>query len=567
MFGREGEANVKWNLARVVSGCAVVQGRFAAALESTFAQLSGKARLLKRLRAAWAAPGDQDGWLASRYFELRSGEKTRTHVDDQTWTDLEFPAIFRMMNTAVSAIGAQCLFARLRTYVDDPQEREDAYLTYQALAAESQLRESIQVRLAPLQADSTPLVIELLLGQASDGLKHPGRVRAWSVACVLILIAAAAQLAPAGLVIALLVVNAVVILAWTRTYREAEALRLCKTLLHVADHLGTLQHPRAPQQIRSLAADRRRRAALHGALRLHALSWRLPLITNALNFLFLWEMVVFSFTLASVRARRADFVRVFELVGSLDATICIASFLAQPRMQVHCLPTVTSEPLIDLMDGYHPLLAEPVANSLRLQRRSVLVSGSNMAGKTTFIKMIGTNIILGRTLGVCLAARATLPLANVLANIRAEHSIASGKSRYFAETERVLSFIQSAREEAPQVLLLDELFSGTNTRERVAGAYAVLKALAERSLVLATTHDVELHALLAEGFDMLSFVEDPDTPGYFDYRVRRGASAVGNAIRLLAKLGFPGAVVEDALAALAGAKGSAHATPVVPGAS
>jgi DNA mismatch repair ATPase MutS len=274
-------------------------------------------------------------------------------------------------------------------------------------------------------------------------------------------------------------------------------------------------------------------------------------LTNIFTFLMLWDLHVYMLTISRVRAKRAEFLRAFELVGDLDATICVASFLAQPRMRVHCFPSMTNEALIDIADGYHPLLAAPVPNSLRLHRRSALVSGSNMAGKTTFIKMIGTNIILGRTIGICLATRAIIPSTSVRTNIISEHSIASGKSRYLSETERVLSFISDVQSAVPQVLLIDEIFSGTNTRERVAAAYAVLKALSAQAVVLATTHDVELHAKLAKWFEMFSFVEDAGVEGYFDYRARRGAAPFGNGIRLLEKVGFPRSIVDDAISALA----------------
>jgi len=94
--------------------------------------------------------------------------------------------------------------------------------------------------------------------------------------------------------------------------------------------------------------------------------------------------------------------------------------------------------VIELEEGYHPLLARPIANSIALRGRSALVTGSNMTGKTTFIKMVATNIILGRTLGLCLARRAIVPRVPVMASIRGEHSIESGKSRYFAEMEALL---------------------------------------------------------------------------------------------------------------------------------
>ena len=108
------------------------------------------------------------------------------------------------------------------------------------------------------------------------------------------------------------------------------------------------------------------------------------------------------------------------------------------------------------------------------------------------------------------------------------------------------SFFDEAAGGPPPVLVIDEPFSGTNTVERIAAARAVLEALSRRSQVLATTHDVELQEILADRFDMFHFTEDPEVEGFFDFRLRQGTCTEGNALRLLAKIGFPRAVTAAA---------------------
>jgi DNA mismatch repair ATPase MutS len=170
-------------------------------------------------------------------------------------------------------------------------------------------------------------------------------------------------------------------------------------------------------------------------------------------------------------------------------------------------------PRVDIRDGYHPSLSSPVRNSLCLDGRSALVTGSNMAGKTTMIKMIGTNIIQGHTLGFCLASQATIPRSAVMASIRSEHSVESGKSQYFAEIETLRSFMELARARGCGVFVIDELFSGTNTVERIAIPRAVVEQLSLDAQVLVTTHDVELQQVLSRRFDLHHFQENPDIVG------------------------------------------------------
>ncbi len=96
------------------------------------------------------------------------------------------------------------------------------------------------------------------------------------------------------------------------------------------------------------------------------------------------------------------------------------------------------------------------------------------------------------------------------------------------------------------MFLIDELFRGTNTVERVAAGKAVLESLGVNAQVLVTTHDVELQSLLGSSFLTFHFIEDPELPEIFDYRLRPGISTTKNAIKLLERVGFPPAIVREA---------------------
>lgn len=269
-----------------------------------------------------------------------------------------------------------------------------------------------------------------------------------------------------------------------------------------------------------------------------------------LNIAFLAELTAYTHALKHFVQVRNTLQSTWELLGSIDAAVAMASCLE--RCPDHCVPEISGGALIDIQDGYHPLLASPVRNSLHLDGRSALIAGSNMAGKTTMIKMVGTNIILGRTLGFCLASRATIPCSSVMASIRSEHSVESGRSHYFGEIERLRTFIECAGRQSCRVFVIDELFSGTNTVERIAIARAVLEQLSMDAQVLVTTHDVELQQDLSADYDLYHFQENPDIEGFFDYKLTAGAAVERNAIRLLGRVGFPDQVVARALDLVAG---------------
>lgn len=126
-------------------------------------------RLLREIRAAWGKAGDKDGWLAERYFELTCGADHRVHVDDRTWSDLEFPRIFKILDSTRTRLGSQHLFRQLRTFPGDAQQARDVQQACEVLRSDQQLRESIQLALATLSADSAATIIENILQLRSQG--------------------------------------------------------------------------------------------------------------------------------------------------------------------------------------------------------------------------------------------------------------------------------------------------------------------------------------------------------------------------------------------------------------
>jgi hypothetical protein len=512
--------------------------------------LSPTRPLLNAFRSTWGQVGSKDGWLVSRYFDLTRQHSPASCVDDKTWRDLEFPKIFADMDTTVTPLGGQVLFRRLRTYVTSSDALSERYSVYETLRTDKRLREEIQLRLTPLRADSNADIADYIFGQPPEKPGYHVLIKLWSLLSVLSLVAVPVLSVTPLLWLAIVAINyGVIHLAAPRLHRDVEAFKSCARLLRVADRLGALQNGlRSIPILVRLTEEAPRRAEARSALRWFSLthdSITLGMLSLFLNVAFLTELVVYLRAVDRFGHLRSVLDSTFRLVGSLDAAIASASFLE--RFPEHCTPVVSSEPVIWLEEGYHPLIAAPVKNSIKLEGRSALLTGSNMAGKTTFIKMVGINIIFGRTMGFCFAAAASIPRSGVMASIHGEHSVESGKSHYFAEMEAVLSFINGSERGECKVFLIDELFSGTNTIERIAAARAVLKSIGANAQVLVTTHDVELQGFLSERFALYHFQEDPEVEGFFDYRLRRGPTAERNAIRLLARMGFPEEVVRNAM--------------------
>jgi DNA mismatch repair ATPase MutS len=493
--------------------------------------------------------------LAGRFFELTRDQSTGSWLDDKSWDDLEFPKLFSVLNTTVTPIGGQCLYKQLRMYVADPEVLRQRYQTSQTLRIDSGLRERLQLILQRLDADSTAYMTEILHGRLPAKPRHYGLIVAWAGVSVCSLIASFALSWTLWIPGVILIINALILFRSSPELdRDIDALLSCPRMLGVADRLAAVRAGSRIPQLSVLASQRDARHLLGRGTRWLATLDRLtrspdPVsfgVSLAANLCVLAKFVAYGHAVDRFARTRQQWVSTFELIGTLDAAIAVANFMH--RYPTHCRPIIDDESKIEIAEGYHPLLIRPVPISILLDRRSAVICGSNMAGKTAFVKMVGINLILGQTLGLCLASRATIPRSPAMASIRGEQSVESGKSRYFAEIDAVLGFIESASQGGCRVFLIDELFSGTNTIERVAAAKAVLDALSINAQVLVTTHDVELQHLLSDRFERYHFREDPSVEGFFDYQLRRGASHERNAIRLLERMGFPPQIIQEALA-------------------
>jgi DNA mismatch repair ATPase MutS len=208
-----------------------------------------------------------------------------------------------------------------------------------------------------------------------------------------------------------------------------------------------------------------------------------------------------------------------------------------------------------MQDVCHPLLEDPVPNSLEWSPpNGFLVTGSNMSGKTTFIRTIGVNAVLAQTIHTCLASTWEAPMLRVRSCIARTDDLLAGKSYYLVEVEAVLALVHASSSPAPHLFLFDELFRGTNAVERVSAAAAVLTEILDDGgdrrphLVLAATHDAELIDWLSQQYAACHLGDELGPSGIlFTYRLRPGPATTRNAIALLQLHGAPAALVSRAL--------------------
>jgi len=234
-------------------------------------------------------------------------------------------------------------------------------------------------------------------------------------------------------------------------------------------------------------------------------------------------------------------------VGELEAFSALATFAYERPADP--FPELAEEgPLFDAHGLGHPLIpaAAVVRNDLTLGGdgpRVIVISGSNMSGKSTLLRSVGINVVLALAGAPVTATRLRLSGLALGATLHVEDSLHAGHSRFYAEILRIRTIVEGARGPFPMLFLLDEILHGTNSFDRRIGAEGIVRALAALGAIgLVTTHDLaltELPSMLGAAAVNRHF-EDRLVDGkmVFDYRMRTGVVEHSNALALMRAIGL-----------------------------
>lgn len=469
-------------------------------------------------------------------------------IDDATADDLDLDTVFAALDRTSSRVGQQCLYARLRMPCSESEV--DKFIRHtDFFAADDRLADSCRKALQRLSS-ADAYGIQNLIFDAPQPVRRIGMVYLLSLATLLSLAAAFFQ--PLFLLLfgALFAVNAYL--------HYSNKIRITTCLSSVA------QLRKCIPVARDLANEKRIAARYDTSFleqttrierRSRIIGWQggegndfvmlLWLLLELVKIVCNEEIILYHHFAKTITRQRAVIDRLFRFTGDIDAAIAVATLR---RERTICRPQFTTDKRLEIIDGYHPLIEGCTANSLSLDGQSLLLTGSNMSGKTTFIRTVALNALTGQTLGICFAERYTASFFRIFSSIRIADDMEAGESYYLAEVLTIKAFLEAAAGQAPCLFLLDELFKGTNTTERIAAGKAVLAYLnTGKHLVCVATHDTELCTLLNGSYALYHFREEVRQDKLvFDYKLHQGTLSTRNAIRILELYDYPPELVEDA---------------------
>ena len=506
-------------------------------------------QLHQKLRQAWGDIPEEE-YTSEKFESIKkyylSIQDEQKDIDDITYNDLDFKEIFMLMNNTGSAIGEEYLYALLRKPVFLEKELFERNRLMNFFGNHEEERLKLQTSFALMGKLNRLSIFEYINRTDNIIPINMGKEYLLSFGLLASIICIFFQPLIGGLLtVSLLVIN---ILTYFKQKAEIESyftvfsyiLSLLKEIKEIRK-LGIKEIEDYTKVYEE--ADKAFKKFQKGSTLVvggNSMSGDLAdVVLDYLRMLFHIDIIKFNTMLKTLRKNRELLNQLYESIGYLDSMIAAASFREQ--IDYYCEPRLISggKPYLKVEDVFHPLLEEPVANSIH-GNKSVLITGSNASGKSTFIKTMAINAILSQTIYTSVSREYEASYFRVFSSMALKDDIFSNESYYMVEIKSLKRILDKMDGEIPILCFVDEVLRGTNTLERIAASTQILRNLADgNTLSFAATHDIELTHILEKDYDNYHFTEKvKDNDILFDYKLYSGRAVSRNAIKLLELLGY-----------------------------
>lgn len=488
------------------------------------------------------------------YHEQKKGE---ADIDDITWNDLEMDQIFRKMNHTRTSAGEEYLYHLLRSPLYQKEELEKREKLIEEITAQEEKRYALEMALCDIGKTDQISVYEFL-SSAKELEKCNVRRFPHLIACAALI----------GCVVALpffptqMLLLFFLVMAFNAYYYYKAKAEMISYLALFSFILRTVKKCDAISSVDFVASqkEQKRLKELAGKFRRFSrfsflVSGGNSISGNVFDAIFDYvrilchvDLLKIATMINEVRKYEKELLELYDIIGYLDAMTAIASF--RDSVEEYCIPEFEEAENgykhLRMQLLYHPLLQNPVKNSIDT-RKSVLFTGSNASGKSTFLKAVAINVLFAQTIHTVLAKEYNAVFYRIYSSMALRDDILSQESYFIVEIKSLKRIFAKIRENDVAVLcFIDEILRGTNTVERVAASSQLLEEMASKNaLCFAATHDMELTYLLEDSYENYHFEEVlQDRDVSFDYLLKEGRADSRNAIRLLEVIGFDKEVVE-----------------------
>ncbi len=524
-------------------------------------QKSTLQKLLTQLRDDWGKEKETKRNFSEieRFYRYSTAnyDDPEVSIDDQTWFDLNMNDLYSKLERTLTNPGECVLYHILRTPLLSDEiliKRNEIIRLFQT---NQEIRERIQIGLLRIGRQKGNGITSLVCDALPPSTSRKYLFSFLAFLALVSIVAIPVLWGSAGIIAVIIPLYLVNMLATSRVRTQLlfqlGAIRYLGAMIRLGEKIAEIECLELAGYRAELkeAASVLKKIARKTFLLFPEASMSSDLGTLLfahIDIYFLREVRIFYSVLDEIQAHHKDIQRIYRLIGELDALQSVASY--REGVTDYIEPDFSDEEsLLEIKEARHPLLANPVTNSISIRGKGITITGSNMAGKTTFLRTLGVNAILAQTIYTCLASSYTANYFRIISLISETDSLMEGKSYYLVQAEHLLRMIRSSEKEVLTLCLIDEPLGGTNSSERILASFEILRYLYDhKALVVVATHDLDLAKMLEFGFKSYHFTDKVDREGLsFDFKLREGITSTSNAIRLLEYLNYPEGIIKRAM--------------------
>ncbi|WP_281533004.1 MutS-related protein [Anaerocolumna aminovalerica] len=525
-------------------------------IKSIYDSKNSKIKLIEKLKQQWGEIPEQEytvDSLVSIASYYRSVQNDSQDVDDITWNDVSMDDIFMLINNTNSSIGEEYLYSVLRKLKYDEKELRERNRLIEFFQKNSKERLEVQIALRRMGKLKDISVFEYI--NRLDHLDVTSNIPHYLMIIGLLGSIALIFFNPplGGFLTFAMVTNNMI--QYYRKKAQIEAyLNVCSyiiRLLGCVKDFSKLNIPEIKEYITQLEEASQKFDQFKKGARVVAgknpNGDMLDIVLDYVRMLSHTDLIKFNSMLTCFKNNRKTLNNMFVTIGTLDSMIAVASF--RTMLDYYSLPELVSggKPFLQAEELFHPMIDEPVANSIS-EERCILITGSNASGKSTFIKTLAINAILSQTIFTSMCKSYKASYFYVASSMALQDNLLNKESYYIVEIKSLKRILDKLNSNIPTLCFVDEVLRGTNTLERVAASSRILYSFSQaNALCCAATHDIELTHILEKHYSNYHFQEQVvDNNVLFDYKLQAGRAISRNAIKLLSVMGYSESIIESA---------------------
>lgn len=497
-----------------------------------------------------------DMGFVKKYYEARKeNQGVKEEIDELTWNDLEMNNVFKRTNYTSTTLGETYLYYKYRVVNYDSDEWEVTEDLINKFMKNSSLRNNVKLELQTLGKINDDRFIDFIYRPTFNKIKgfykYPLLVIGLLLSIILILFTN-----KIGIILTLFFICAnILIYQGAKTYLEENFsimiyllnnIKLCQKLSKIKDK-DFENYSRQIEQVLSKFTKLKKVEKLSFTLskRGTGVLSDLDLVIEYIKMFFMVDIIAYENIVKILETNKENLYLIYDLIARLDFALSLAYY--RKSIDEYVNPEFCKENIIEIENIYHPLIDNPINNTIRIDK-NIIFTGSNASGKSTFIKAIALNCIMAQSLNTALCSKYRGRFSKVITSMAIKDDILEGDSYFIAEIKSLKRLLDSLDNNIPILAFIDEILRGTNTVERIAASAAILKyGSTTDARILVATHDIELTQMIEKGYDNYHFREIvTDHEVDFDYKLKYGPSTTRNAIKLLKVMEFENEIVNEA---------------------